>query len=415
MANGHMRPTVPGQIRIVRIITRLNVGGPAQHVTYLAERMHDAEFSTALIAGSLSRGEGDMAPLAARRGVGVTYVSALGNERGFLDDLRALLHLYRLIRRERPTIVHLHLFKARLFGGIAARVAGVPLVIETLHGHLLSGYYGPIKTGLIAAIERFVGRWIADAVVVLSESQRQELLRRGIGTSEKIHVVPLGLELGRFLSTPRRLGSLRRELAVSDDTLLIGAVGRLVPVKGYTLLLEAMRHVAATVAPPLAVIVVGDGPSRRSLEAEAHRLQIRHMVRFLGWRNDVEHVFSDLDMFVQPSLNEGTPVSLIEAMAAGTPAIATRVGGIPDVVDGEHTGLLVPPGDSLALAQAILRLGRDPHLRRRIGEAGRRAVFPRYDIAELVARLRTLYAQLLVNRSALTGRSLAVKDNPIHP
>jgi glycosyltransferase involved in cell wall biosynthesis len=126
-------------------------------------------------------------------------------------------------------------------------------------------------------------------------------------------------------------------------------------------------------------------------------------------------VFSDIDMFVQPSLNEGTPVSLIEAMAAGTPAIATRVGGIPDVVDGERTALLVPPGDSLALAQAILRLCCDPQLRQRIGEAGRRAVFPRYDIAELVAHLRTLYAQLLVNRSALAGRSLAVKDNPIHP
>lgn len=410
-----MTPAVPSPVKILRIITRLNVGGPAQHVTFLAERLNEGGFSTSLAAGSLGRGEGDMGPLAARRGITVTFVPELGNERGPIGDLRALLHLYRLVREQQPTVVHLHLLKARFLGGIAARLAGVPLVVETVHGHLLDGYYGPLKTRLILTAERFIARWIVDGVLVLSESQRSELLRRGIGAPEKMHVVPLGLELERFLATPRRGGRLRRELGVPDSTLLVGTVGRLVPIKGYTYLLHAVREVADAVGGSLAVVVVGDGPLRQVLEVEADHARIGHLIKFLGWRSDVAQVYSDLDVFVQPSLNEGTPVSLIEAMAAGTPVVATRVGGVPDVVDDGCSGLLVPARDPSALAQAIVRLWRDPALRQRMGDDARRRVQPGYDISDLVARLQALYLQLLTNRTTAHDRRAVVEKQSIQP
>lgn len=392
--------TVPARpIKIMRVITRLNIGGPAQQAVYLTERMSDGRSSAALVAGALGPGDGDMSPMAVRRSVPVTFVPALSNGSGIVGDLRALLHLYRLIRRERPSVVHLHLLKARALGGIAARLAGVPLVVETLHGHLLQGYYGAIGARFVLAIERVIGRWLADAVIALSDGQRQALLRWRIAAPAKIHVVPLGLELEPFLADPAAPGSLRRELGIGEDRFVVGAVGRFVPIKGYGVLLRAVQKLAPVIGGQLVVVLVGDGPLRGELEAEAERLRIRHLVRFLGWRTDVAHVYPDLDVMVQPSFNEGTPVSLIEAMAAARPVIATRVGGVPDVVDDGRSGLLVPPGDPAALAEAVQRLWRDPVLRRRLGDEGRRAVYPRYGLDRLVAQLTDLYLRLLLRKA----------------
>jgi glycosyltransferase involved in cell wall biosynthesis len=398
-----MRPAASPQIKILRVITRLNIGGPAQHVTFLTERLNGGVFASALIAGALGRGDGDMGPLATERGIPVTVVPALGNDRGLIDDLRALLSLYRLMRAQRPTIVHLHLLKARCLGGIAAKLAGVPLVVETLHGHLLGGYYRPLKQRLILTFERFIGRWLADRVIVLSETQREEVLRLDITVPEKVDVVPLGLELERFISASQHRGSLRQELGIGQDAFLVGVVGRLVPIKGYDVLLHAVRMISTLVADRLMVVIVGDGPLRETLKVEAKRLGIDHLIRFLGWRRDVDRVYADLDVFVQSSFNEGTPVSLIEAMAAGTPVVATRVGGVPDVVDDGRSGLLVAPKDPAALAQAILTLWRAPDLRRHMGERARRDVYPRYAIDRLVARLEELYHETLANKGASRG------------
>ncbi len=405
-----MSPVVTRPIKILRIITRLNIGGPAQHVVFLTERLNDGSFSTGLVAGSLGRGDGDMRPMAKRRGVPVTFMPALSNDAGVIGNVRALFDLYRLIRIVRPAIVHLHLAKARGLGGIAAKLAGVPVVIETMHGHLLRGYFGPVKARLVLAIERAIGRWMVDAVVALSDEQRQDLLSWRIAQPEKIHVVPLGLELQRFLVVPPEPGSFRRELGIGEDVFLLGTVGRLVPIKGHGILLRAVKSVAPFMRQRLMVVLVGDGPLRNQLEADARSLQIRHLVRFLGWRDDLARVYADLDVFVQPSLSEGTPVSLIEAMAAARPVIAARVGGVPDVVEDGRSGLLVPPIDSEALAGAILRLWREPELARHIAAGARRAVHPRFDVDRLVAQLGDLYVRLLTEKMALENQRRLVKD-----
>jgi len=394
-----MRSVAARPIKILRLITRLNIGGPAQHAVFLTERLNRGPFSSTLIAGSLGSDDGDMRPLAERRGIPVTFVPALSNCSRVLGDIRALLHLYRLMRRERPAIVHLHLLKARGLGGVAAKLSGVPLVIETMHGHLLRGYYGPAKTRLILAIERAIGRWIADVVIAISERQRQELLNWGIAPPEKIRVVPIGLELEHFVEGPKDSGSLRQELGIDEHTFLLGAVGRLIPIKGHGILLQAVKLLTPVMGERLMVILVGDGPLRNHLEADADRLRIRHLVRFLGWRDDMTRVYSDLDVIVQPSFNEGTPVAVIEAMAARRPVVATRVGGIPDVVEDGRSGLLVPPGDPPAVAEAILRLWRDPGLRRQMGEEGCRAAYPRYDIGRLASELTDLYLRLWTQKA----------------
>ena len=381
--------------RILRVLTRLNVGGPAQHAVFLTERLQDADFTSLLAAGAVNREEGDMTWLATQRGVPVIPVPGLRNEAGRIADLRAFVNLYRLCRVQRPDIVHCHTFKDRILGAMAARLAGVPATVVTFHGTPFRGHFTGLTAKVVLSADRFVGQRLAHAVIAISERQREELIELAIAPPERVHVVRIGLDLRPLLSAERVRGELRRELGLSADALLIGAIGRLVPIKRLDDFLTAARRVLSSTARIVRFVVVGDGGERRALERQARELGIASHVSFLGWRYDLARVYADLDVVALSSASEGTPACLLEGISAGVPVVATGVGGVPDIVEDGVTGLLVPAGDPGSLATALLRLVNDAELRRQLGARGRKFVFPAFDVATLERNMRTLYRTLV--------------------
>ncbi len=385
---------LPG--KVVRVITRLNIGGPAQHVVLLNAHLPQKGWPSVLVTGRVEAHEGDMSDFAAAHDIVPITVAALRNGAWPGADLAAAVSLYRLFRRERPVIAHLHLFKARLLGGTAARLAGVPLVVETFHGTLLAEYYNPLARRVILGLERWLARRM-DALIAVSDAVAEELVQWRIAPREKVHVIPLGLSLEKFLQAGPGPGGLRADLGIPAGALLVGTVGRLVPIKGLGFFVEAAADIVRWI-PRAHFVIVGDGPERETLERQVWSRSLGGQVHFVGWRRDVERIYPDLDVVMLTSLHEGTPVSLIEAMTAGRAVVATRVGGVPDVVRDEETGLLVPAKDASALAAAAGRLLNDESLRRRMGEAARLDVYPRFTAGRLARDVDAFYRTLLAQR-----------------
>lgn len=384
-------------VKLIRVITRLNVGGPAQHAILLTSSLRSRSFDCQLVTGVVEPPEGDMIALARQLDVTPVVIPTLRNRISPLGDFLSLVRLIRLFLRERPDIVHLHLFKARILGGIAARLLRVPIVVETFHGTLFSEYYRPGMSRLLVRVERIFARWM-DAVVAVSRGIGAELVRLKVAPNDKIYVIPLGLDLEKFRDHGRARGTLRRELGLAGDVQLVGSVARLVPIKGLNFFVEAAARVTRLI-PWAHFVIVGDGPERAELERQVHAHDLGGKVRFLGWRSDLARIYPDLDIVVLSSLNEGTPVSVLEAMAAGRPVVATSVGGVPDVVVDGRTGVLVPPRDVEALAEAITALLKDPESRQRLGEAAQAAVMPAFSISRLAGDMEALYRRLIEQRT----------------
>ncbi len=384
---------MPHRIRILRIITRLNVGGPALHATLLTKRLDPTRYESWLVAGREEPWEGNYLELYGHFLPGLITIPDLGREIRGWADLRAFGHLVRLMREFRPHIVHTHTAKAGFLGRLAARTSGVPVVVHTYHGHVLRGYFSPAQTRLLVLLERFLARH-TDRLIAVSERVRQELLELGIGREERFSVVPLGLELERLLSCGTLQGGLRAELGVDSKAPLVGMVARLVPIKRHEWFFEAAARVKKR-HPQCHFVLVGDGERRGELEGLANHLGLDGQVHFLGWRKDLERIYADLDLVVLSSANEGLPVSLIEAMAAAKPIVATRVGGVPDLVEEGQTGLLVPPKDPASLARAIEKLLDHPELCQTMGQKGREKVYPAFSSKRLLKDMDKLYTELL--------------------
>ena len=383
----------PERIRVMRIISRMNIGGPAVHVVLLNAGLDPQKYDCLLVTGSEGVSEGSLRDLAESRHLRLVVIPQLGREISPRSDFLTLLKLYRLMRRERPHIVHTHTAKAGFVGRIAARLAGVPVVLHTFHGHVFHGYFSPAKTRLVLLIER-LGARLSTRIITISPRLREEIARYGVTRSEHIEVIPLGFDLEAFASQPRATGDFRRSLDFPADAKLIGAVGRLVPIKNIPLLLEAAA-LARQQNPAIRVVIVGDGELREELQTRADALGLAGAVVFAGWRRDLASVYGDLDAVVISSDNEGTPASLIEAMATGCPVIATRVGGVPDLIADGETGRLVPPGDREALAGALLALFQESELTADMAELARRRVLERHQATRLVADIDRLYRELL--------------------
>ncbi len=375
-------------VRIARVITRLNVGGPARHVAILSSRL-GPDFESLLFVGTPDGREGSLLDAAVGAGATVVRVPGLRRRPSPLQDLRAAWWLYRRFRRLRPTIVATHTAKAGALGRLAAVLAGVPIRVHTFHGHVLQSYFGPLATALARAAERVLDRFTTH-VIAVSPEIASDLHRMGIGRG-KTTVVPLGLDLEG--ADGGRPGRLRPALGIGPRAPLVGIVGRLVPIKNHELFLQAARHVLRA-QPGAHFAVVGDGELRPRLEALTDAFGLGDRVRFTGWRHDLPDVYRDLDVVVCCSLNEGTPVSVIEASAAGRPVVATDVGGMRSVVRDGVTGLLVPSGDERGLAEAVGRLLADPDLAGRMGRAGRDLALSRHGSGQMVGQLRAVYLAL---------------------
>lgn len=384
-------------IRIMRIIARLNIGGPAIHVTLLTERLNNADFETQLVCGSIEEGEGDMSYYAEAHGVTPMIVAELSRSLNPLRDIVTIFKLYRVIRRYKPDVVHTHTAKAGFAGRWAAKLAGVPVIVHTFHGHVFSGYFSPAKTRLFILIEQLTAR-ISDTIITLTQSLRRELADDyKIARKERITVLPLGLDLQPFAATPRKPGVFREAWGIPADAPLIGIAGRFVPVKNHALFLEAAAKVHA-VRPDARFVLIGDGELRVDIEAQINTLGLRKVIILTGWQRDLTAAYADMDVFVISSVNEGTPVTVIEALSNGCPVVATQVGGLADLLDGGAFGALVPSGDSSALAAAILAtLDNPPDT-----GAAQAAMLNRYGIDILSRDLANLYRALLTQKRGKT-------------
>jgi glycosyltransferase involved in cell wall biosynthesis len=382
---------------VVRVFSRLNIGGPSVHVILLTAGLRPLGYDTRLVVGTESPREGNMLALAAENNVVCERVSGLGREIAPLRDARALLGLHRLVRRWRPAIVHTHTAKAGLLGRLAARLAGVPVIVHTYHGHVLRGYFSPRRTALFRWLETRLAT-VADAIIVVSDAVKQDLVDLAVAPAEKIRVVPLGLELSH-LAGPLPRGVLRTAAGIPKDAPLVGMVGRLVAIKDVPTFLQAARLVREA-GHDVRFALVGDGEERSALESLTHDLGLEDVVTYFGWRHDLDAVYGDLDVVVNASLNEGTPVALIEALAAGRPVVATSVGGTPDLIGENLRGRLVPPSAPVALAGAIVETLHESEAARRRAQAGREHVLARHSVARLVRDVDELYRELLAAKKA---------------
>jgi glycosyltransferase involved in cell wall biosynthesis len=378
-------------VRVYHAITRLTLGGSSENTIASCVALDQAGYECVLAA---SFRESDPASLgdARRRGCRLVNIAALGREVAPLGDLAALLELTRTMRRERAAIVHTHTSKAGFLGRLAARLARVPAVIHQPHGHIFYGYYGARRTAVFTALERRAARW-TDRIITLTERGTEEHLARGIGRPEQYVTVPSGVPTERLrASAPSRVEA-RARLALDANAFVMVGLGRLVPIKGFDLLVRALPAVA-TAVPSTRLVLVGDGSERAKLEALAVSLGVRDRVRMTGETPDVAGHLVAADVVVVPSRNEGMGRVLVEAMALGVPVVATAVGGIPAVVVDGECGRLVEPYDVEALASALVELARDSRLRRKLGDGAReRAEHFSTQVAN--AKLLALYAGLI--------------------
>ena len=400
-----MSPSGEGRpVRVLRVIARLNVGGPALHVTYLARGLAERGYETTLVAGDVARGEASMSFVAEQAGVEIVTLPGLSRELSPVRDALAAFRLARLIRKLRPDVVHTHTAKAGAVGRTAALLAWPrrPVVVHTFHGHVLRGYFGTGGTLVFRAIETLLAR-ASDRLIAVSPEVRDELVALHVAPRERFSVVRLGIELEprvRFDGDPPEV---RRRHGIPEGKFVVGWFGRMTAVKRTDDLLTMLAGVRERGVDAL-LLLVGDGDDRERLEQRAHDLGLARSCLFLGYQKDVAPWYAICDAVVLTSASEGTPVTIIEALAAGRPVVATKVGGVPDVVDEGETGFLVRPHDTHALAERLEILAGDPVRRRAMGDLGRARMLERYAVERLVDDVDALYRELLATTSATTRR-----------
>ncbi|MFN2512107.1 MAG: glycosyltransferase [Pyrinomonadaceae bacterium] len=411
-------------MKIVRVIARLNVGGPARHVVWLTAGLQAPNWNSLLVSGTVPPGEEDMSYFAAEHGVEPLLIAEMSREISFKDAL-SIWKIYRVFCREGPDIVHTHTAKAGTVGRVAgflyrwltpSSLLGRPrqcLFVHTYHGHIFHSYYGPLKTRLFLTIEKVLARLITDRIVVVSEQQRREIHTRfGVGRPNQFVVIPLGLDINSFADWRNRRQQFRDELRAKSDELVVGIVGRLTEIKNHELFLRAVAILKDRLAQErsgsrVKFVVIGDGGLRDRLEAQARTLGLVEDVIFAGSRRDPENFYAALDIVALTSLNEGTPLTLIEAMANARPVVATAVGGVVDLLGEtieEHQnerytvcrrGISIQSNDPVAVAAGLFHLITNPELRSQLGHRGLEFVASSYSRERLLDDIKALYKQLL--------------------
>lgn len=380
----------PTRLRIAQVVTHMDIGGVPDHIVTLARglsRRHDV---------SVICDRADPTHAAVLAGLGVNIIQVpMRRAPNPLADARAFWQLWRLFRRERFDVVHTHRSKAALVGLLAARTARVPVVVNTAQMFGFLVLRNPLLRGLFWLYDRLLFA-VADAVITVYERGRSAIVASGIVAAGKIHTVYNGIDCGRFLAPPQGR-NLRRELGIPASAAVAITVARLVPQKGIDLLIAAAAKVVAA-HPEAYFLIVGDGPLRATIEAEIERLNVRGNVLLLGERTDIPALLHSADLFALPSVAEGLPIAILEAMAAGKPVVATDVDGNPEAVLEGDTGLIVRSRDPEEMADALARLIVDRTLRERLGRAGRARVEQRFSARQMVDEVEAIYTEIAARR-----------------
>lgn len=406
-------------MKIVRIIARLNVGGPARHVVWLTKELQDNEFKSVLLAGSIPAGEEDMSYFAAANLVEPFYIEEMSRELS-AKDVVSLWKVFRKIREEKPDIIHTHTAKAGTIGRVAGffyrwltpkTLIGKPRPVKfvhTYHGHVFHSYYGNLKTKIFLFIEKTLARLATHKIIVISRQQFEEIHKQfGVGREKQFDIIPLGIDFEPFQNVKANRHILREEIGADENEVLVGLVGRLTEIKNISLLLEVAKlfEIGGNSSfSQLRFVIIGDGNQRQLLESEADGFKLEERVRFIGNRNDPDVFYAGLDIVALTSLNEGTPLSLIEAMANGKAVISTAVGGVVDLLgeirekrdgfDVCERGISVASGDATAFYKGLIYLAENAELRKILGENGLKFVSENYSKERLVKDITALYRNL---------------------
>jgi glycosyltransferase involved in cell wall biosynthesis len=401
------------RIRVIRVIDRLNTGGPAKHVTWLTAGLDAEEFETTLITGVVPAGEGDMSYFARAAGVEPVVIKELSREVS-LGDMVVIFKLVRELLRVKPQVVHTHKAKAGAVGRVAALIYKwlTPsalrlrprqcLIVHTYHGHIFHSYYGAVKTRVFMAIERALARLCTDRIIAVSRQQRDEIcLKFKVGRFEQFEVIPLGID---FDEVNARRGRLREEIGMSADEPLVGIVGRLCEVKNQAMCIESAAKLKEE-GTDARLAIVGDGHLRERLESLVRESGLADRVTFTGFRDDAVALYADFDIAALTSLNEGTPLTLIEAMGCGCAVASTEVGGVVDLMgerreDGDgftiwDHGVTAPSRNVEAFAEALKYLIKRPELRREMGARGRAFVWSHLSKERLTGDTENLYRRMI--------------------
>lgn len=403
-------------IRILRLITRLNIGGPAIQAITLTGELPQERYRTLLACGRINPGEGNMVYLAEEKNIRPLSIPDLGREVSLLQDLKAFIGVRKTIKAIKPHILHTHTAKAGSIGRLAALSVNIGLpkyerirMVHTYHGHVFHSYFSSLKTYLYILIEKLLAKF-TDRIIVISSLQQQDICNRfRITGKQKVRIIPLGFDLSAFKDIASKRKAVRKKYFPEepDDIFLAGIIGRLSPIKNHIMLFRAIAYLKAiNELKPFRFLVIGDGELKEILMHYAAEMHIKDYVVFTGWQKDMTSMYAALDAVVLTSKNEGTPVALIEAMAAQKPVVATGVGGVPDLLGRiietkssgfqiAENGILVPSDNHKALTEALLFLYKQSDLVSVHTTHAHEFVMKNYSKERLLNDIKRLYAELL--------------------
>lgn len=392
-------------IKVIRIMHRLSISGPTHHAAYLTHYLNKT-FETQLISGMITPGEVDGKFIMDQFGIQPIYIESLKRSINPFQDFLALLELYRFIKKYKPQIVHTHAAKSGTLGRLAAYLAGVPIIIHTFHGHTFHSYFNPFVTKIFLAIERFLASK-STRIIAISEIQKKELTEQfKLCSPEKVVVIPLGFDLTKFATNQHeKRTKFRLAWNIDNNTIAIGIIGRLTKIKNHAMFLECISKLKAQTNKKIVALIVGDGELKNELNETCAILNLESNlsdssnksldVIFTSWQEAMDEVINGLDIIALTSLNEGTPVTIIEALSAGKPVVSTNVGGVADIVEHGRNGFLTASNDTIAFTNHLLDLVNDstslPSLQDSAIETRHQFSYTR-----LVADVEKLYNSLLL-------------------
>ncbi len=385
--------------KVLRILNRFNIGGPTHNATYLTKFL-EPDFETKLIAGKKLSSEASSEHVLEHYNLDFEILDDMQRSIHLFRDLKVFFKIRNIIKSFQPKIVHTHASKSGALGRLAAMSCGVPIIIHTFHGHVFHSYFGPLKTKIYILIERLLASK-SSAIIAISDIQKKELVDQfNIADSKKVHVIPLGFDLKKFQkNTDLKRESFRKEFDVSDDEIAIGIVGRLTKIKNHIFFLKVVKQIKINSNKKIKIFLIGDGEDKENLLKTCEELSLatnlskidnkNPIINFTSWRKDMDVIYSGLDIVALTSLNEGTPVTLIEAQAANKPIITTNVGGVTDVVNNKTA--IVCNLDLHEFSQKIIKLVEDDNLREEMSKNGFEYVNSKFSYQRLVSDMRKLY------------------------
>ncbi len=381
------------KIRIAQIITRMDWGGSPDIVRLLCQGLDPEKFDITLVIGRSAHISQTNQQFLEQFKNRTRYIPQLQREINPLKDLAALIKIYNILHTGKFDLVQTHTAKAGILGRLAARLAGVKKIVHWSHGHNFYGYFGFWGSKLVITIERFFDRF-SDKFIALTELEKSDLINYRVTSAKKVVVVQSGLEIEKYQSSQEGIKKLKEEWRLPATARVVGMVGRLEPVKGPLLMVEAAKIVAAA-CPDVIFLVIGEGSLRKKMEEQCRTANLTGNFVFAGWREHVEQLLGVLDILVLPSLNEAVGRIILEAAAYGVPVVATRVGGVPEIVRDQETGLLVPAQDAGSMARALVELLTDREKREHLGQAAKEKVTTRFTAREMVRSINNLYLDLV--------------------